>query len=74
MHTFNGETFEIDDAVIYSVYPEVANGTATVTETGIIATGLTARELDHQEVSLEADWEYLFDVRYAVKGDPNNEA
>ena len=73
MHTFNGETFEINDAVIYSVYPEVANGTANVTATGIIATGLTARELDQQAVSLEAEWEYLFDVRHAVKGDPNYE-
>ena len=71
MHTFNGETFEVNDAVIYSVYPEVANGTANVTATGIIATGLTARELDQQAVSLEAEWEYLFDVRHAVKGDPN---
>ena len=73
MHTFNGETFEVNDAVIYSVYPEVANGTANVTATGIIATGLTARELDQQAVSLEAEWEYLFDVRHAVKGDPNYE-
>ena len=73
MHTFNGETFEVNDAVIYSVYPEVANGTATVTETGIIATGNTARELDQQAVSLEAEWEYLFDVRHAVNGDPNYE-
>ena len=71
MHTFNGETFEVNDAVIYSVYPEVANGTANVTATGIIATGNTARELDQQAVSLEAEWEYLFDVRHAVKGDPN---
>ena len=73
MHTFNGETFEVNDAVIYSVYPEVANGTANVTATGIIATGNTARELDQQAVSLEAEWEYLFDVRHAVKGDPNYE-
>ena len=73
MHTFNGETFEVNDAVIYSVYPEVANGTANVTATGIIATGLTARELDQQAVALEAEWEYLFDVRHAVKGDPNYE-
>ena len=68
LHEFNGETFQTGDPVIYSVYPMVANGTGTVTETGIIATGNTAREMERQGVSLEGEWCGLFDVRRAPQG------
>lgn len=74
IHKFNGETFSVGDAVIYSVYPMVEDGTANVTATGIVATGATARGLYHQGVSLNLAWEFLFYVRHAVKDDPNYEA
>jgi hypothetical protein len=61
---FNGEIFQVGDEVIYSVYPLVANGTGTVTATGIVSTGDTARDVTARGFGLDCPWEHLYDVKH----------
>jgi len=66
MHAM-GHTYRAGDAVIYSVYPSVANGTGTVIEdlTGIRSTGETLAEVTKMGLGDFCGWRDLYEVRPA---------
>ena len=65
--TAMGHTYRVGDAVIYSVYPSVANGTGIVTEDlmGIRSTGETLAEVTKMGLGDFCEWHDLYDVRPA---------
>tara|TARA_R100001143_G_C3308707_1_gene109117 strand:+ start:62 stop:601 length:540 start_codon:yes stop_codon:yes gene_type:complete len=65
--TAQGHTYRAGDAVIYSVYPSVANGTGVVTDDlmGIRSTGETLAEVTKMGLGDFCEWWGLYDVRPA---------
>ena len=65
--TAMGHTYRAGDAVVYSVYPSVANGTGIVTEDlmGIRSTGETLAEVTKMGLGDFCGWHDLYDVRPA---------
>jgi hypothetical protein len=63
MPDFNGKSYVIGDKVIYSVYPEVWEGTGIVTADGVQSTGETLATMTASEIGDTCPWESLYDVR-----------
>ncbi len=65
--TAMGHTYRAGDAVIYSVYPSVANGTGIVTNDlmGIRSTGETLAEVTKMGLGDLCRWRDLYEVRPA---------
>jgi hypothetical protein len=63
--TAMGHTYRAGDAVIYSVYPSVANGTGRVTDdlTGIRSTGETLTEVTKMGLGDFCEWWGLYEVK-----------
>ena len=58
-----GNTYAIGEAVIYSVYPSVANGTGVVTADGIKSTGATLEAITAMGLGDICQFDYLFDIK-----------
>ena len=58
-----GDTYSIGEAVIYSVYPSVANGTGVVTTGGIKSTGATLEEVTAMGLGDICEFNGLFDIK-----------
>ena len=58
-----GKTYELGEAVIYSVYPAVNNGTGIVTVDGIKSTGATLEDVTAMGLGDLCEFEYLYDIK-----------
>jgi hypothetical protein len=63
--THAGHVYHVGDAVIYSVYPIVTNGTGTAQLHGIVSTGETLADMNLQEMSDYCPWENVYSVELA---------
>ena len=60
--THAGHVYHVGDAVIYSVFPMIINGTGTAQLHGIVSTGETLADMDQQEMSDYCPWENVYSV------------
>ena len=62
-YDFSGQTFYIDEPVIYSVYPHVIDGTGIVTSGGIRSTGQTLIDVTEQGFGDICPFDGLYDLQ-----------
>ena len=58
-----GDTYAIGEAVIYSVYPSVANGTGIITPDGIKSTGATLEAVTAMGLGDICELDVPFDIK-----------
>ena len=62
--------YYLGEPVIYSAFPDVANGTGIVTPDGIKSTGATLQEMDARDIGETCPFENLDDIRIVTPAGP----